>query len=173
MSQIRPEFLNTFLSANLDQLDYDAYDYDQPYAGGRPDLDNLSVVNRGSLPLRRRDAMSAQFSALNLRPLLRDGRKGLFYLSLTGRRDGRAVSRENRFVLMTDLGLIHKTAAGGGGAVYAVSLADGRPRAGFPIRDSMSTCSASAASTAPAKACTSATWSNRGNGAPRISRVCR
>lgn len=129
VSQIRPEFLNTFLSANLDQLDYDAYDYDQPYAGGRPDLDNLSVVNRGSLPLRRRDAMSAQFSALNLRPLLRDGRKGLFYLSLTGRRDGRAVSRENRFVLMTDLGLIHKTAAGGGGAVYAVSLADGRPRA--------------------------------------------
>ncbi len=39
------------------------------------------------------------------------------------------MSRENRFVLMTDLGLIHKTAAGGGGTVYAVSLADGRPRA--------------------------------------------
>lgn len=35
VAQIRPEFLNTFLLANLDQLDYDNYDYDQPYTGSR------------------------------------------------------------------------------------------------------------------------------------------
>ena len=134
VAQIRPEFLNTFLLANLDQLDYDNYDYDQAYTGSRPDLDNLSVISRGSLPLQRRDAMSAQFSALNLRPLLRDGQKGLFYLSLTGRRDADSVGKENRFVLMTDLGLIHKTSAQGGSVVYAVSLADGKPRGNVNVR---------------------------------------
>lgn len=78
--------------------------------------------------------MSAQFSALNLRPLLRDGQKGLFYLSLTGRRDADSVSKENRFVLMTDLGLIHKTSAQGGSVVYAVSLADGKPRGNVNVQ---------------------------------------
>lgn len=48
VAQIRPEFLNTFLLANLDQLDYDNYDYDQPYTGSRPVLTILSVISRGA-----------------------------------------------------------------------------------------------------------------------------
>ena len=77
-----------------------------------PGSDNLSASREvSSLPLQRRDAMSAQFSALNLRPLLRDGQKGLFYLSLTGRRDADSVGKKNRFVLDDGPGPDHKTSA--------------------------------------------------------------
>lgn len=127
--QVRSSFINQFAGMNEG-------DFSSP-ALSETQLNSLSVIGEGELPLTRRNASGPQFSALDLAPLLReraDGRRGLFVLHLTGLRDGEEVSTERRFVLVTDLGLIRKAGADGSGAIYAASLSSGRPASGVAVR---------------------------------------
>lgn len=124
-AQVRPEFINHLISR--------WGGFEDPWQRGL-DMDVVSVVNRGELPLVRRDAETPQFSALDLGPFLSDGRKGLFLLRLFGERDGETVGDDKRFVLVTDLGLIRKRFADGSGRVYVASLSAGKPVAGAEVR---------------------------------------
>ncbi len=120
VAQIRPEFLNHFIATNDGS-------FERPFLYGQL-RDRLSVLTDGEIPLARRDAQSAQFAALDLGAILKNGRKGLFHIVLDGRREGANYARDERFVLVTDLGLIHKKMPTGQSLVYVASLSSGQPR---------------------------------------------
>ena len=82
-AQVRPEFINHLISR--------WGGFEDPWQRGL-DMDVVSVVNRGELPLVRRDAETPQFSALDLGPFLERRPQGLVSAApvrRTRRRDGR------------------------------------------------------------------------------------
>ena len=138
LAQIRPEFINHFVSSNYGS-------FQEPQLENIS-LANLSVITRGNMPLRRQDAQSAQFASINLAPHLTSqlasqsasqlagAQKGLFQITIRGKREDSYRASDSRFVLVTDLGLIHKVAQDGTAVVYVASLAAGKPVRGVNVK---------------------------------------
>lgn len=140
VSQVRPEMLNVFLATNQDILNENTRNHESERLFRNSNFalswsNSLSIIHKGTLPLNRADVAAPQFSTLQLRPLLQNNAKGLFFLYVEGLRDDNTKVMNKRFVMLTDLALIHKQDAGrGAGIAYAVGLSDGKPRADVTIQ---------------------------------------
>ncbi|MDR1659730.1 MAG: alpha-2-macroglobulin family protein, partial [Desulfovibrio sp.] len=98
---------------------------------------SMSDVSRGELRLVRTSSGEPQFSVLDLRPLLQDGggdRRGLMLIRLSGMDGDKELVREERFVLVTDLGLMVKKSAVGERDVFVLSLSGGGPASGVLVQ---------------------------------------
>ena len=94
-------------------------------------FDQYATRSQGVIPLQQGTAGSPQFSTLDLRPFLKEG-KGIFQVSASGfvrnaKGKEESVAGMNRFVLATDLGLMLKKASDGSRSVFVCSLADSNP----------------------------------------------
>lgn len=104
-----------------------------PFSGMYLPLDEMSDSMEGTLFLRRTEPGEPQFSVLDVTPLLKDGR-GLIRLELTGMDGDRMRTATDRFLLVTDMGMLVKKAADGRRDVFLCSLSRGEPVAGAVVR---------------------------------------
>lgn len=111
--------------------------------GPAVDVEPLSESASGSQSMVKGEAGSAQFSVLDVRPLLQytaksagtaGGKRGLMQLSLTGLDGKKIVAQENRFLLVTDLGLMLKKNANGSSEAFVHSLVSGEAVAGAKVQ---------------------------------------
>lgn len=109
--------------------------FSRPLAHTGVPMDAVSASFGGELPLARTGEGKAQFTTLDLGPLLEKttaeqaGEKphGLMRVNLTGYKDGKEKARASRMVLATDLGLLVKRNALGGFDCFVHSLITGKP----------------------------------------------
>lgn len=122
--QIRPEFINSYVPL-LRQAEYDqVYGYQ---------LDPLSIVYEGDLPLGFVNAEKAQFSSLDLAPFVKDNR-GFFHVTVTAQKGDAFVAEDSRFIMLSDLGLIVKADDSEEHIkAYCISLPTGKPVGGATI----------------------------------------
>lgn len=122
--QIRPEFINSYVPL-LRQAEYnEVYGYQ---------LDPLSIVHEGDLPLAFVNAEKAQFSSLDLTPFVK-GNKGFFHVTVTAQKGDVFVAEDSRFIMLSDLGLIVKADDSEEHIkAYVISLPTGKPVGGAAI----------------------------------------
>ena len=104
--------------------------FTEPLAYAGIELDAVSELCGGELPLPASAKGQAQFAALDLSPVLKAEKKdthGLMKVRLTGMKDGESVAFAERMILVTDLGLMLKRTAMGGYEVFVHSFKDGKP----------------------------------------------
>lgn len=104
-----------------------------PFSDTNLPLDELSDSREGVLPLRRTEPGVPQFSVLDVTPFLKGGR-GIMRLTLTGMDGEEVKATTERFLLVTDLGMLVKKAADGRRDVFVCSLSRGTPVAGAVVR---------------------------------------
>ncbi|MDR0467184.1 MAG: hypothetical protein LBH94_07500, partial [Deltaproteobacteria bacterium] len=94
-------------------------------------------VARGELKLANKEPGAAQFTVLDLAPLLKTAQgeptRGILLVGLKGVVDGKEQTDAHRFVLATDLGLVIKKAADGSRDVFVASLSKGQPVTGATV----------------------------------------
>lgn len=124
--QIRPEFISQVAASGrfgLEDMPVDAY----------------STRASGDIALRGGTPGQPQFPVLDLSPFIAGDAKGVMLVQLEGRvkgKDGKpdeTLVRAERFVLLTDLGLVLKRGADGGRTAFVCSLTDGVPLPGVDI----------------------------------------
>ncbi len=122
--QIRPEFINSYVPL-LRQAQYDeVYGYQ---------LDTMSIVHEGDLPLAFVNAEKAQFSSLDLAPYVKND-KGFFHVTVTAQKGDMTVARDERFIMLSDLGLIVKADENQEHVkAYIMSLPTGKPIGGVKV----------------------------------------
>ena len=122
--QIRPEFINSYVPL-LRQAQYDeVYGYQ---------LDSMSIVHEGDLPLVFVNEGKAQFSSLDLSPFVKND-KGFFHVTVTAQKGDVTVASDARFIMLSDLGLIVKADESEEHVkAYLMSLPTGKPIGGAAI----------------------------------------
>lgn len=122
--QIRPEFINSYVPL-LRQAKYDeVYGYQ---------LDSMSIVHEGDLPLAFVNAEKAQFGSLDLAPYVKDN-KGFFHVTVMAQKGDITVASDARFIMLSDLGLIVKADESGEHVkAYLMSLPAGKPVSGAAV----------------------------------------
>ena len=104
-----------------------------PFSGANLPFDQVSDAVEGTLFLERTKPGVPQFSVLDVTPLLKGGR-GLMRLELTGMDGDEVKATAERFLLVTDLGMLVKKGADGRRDVFVCSLSRGEPVAGAVVR---------------------------------------
>lgn len=122
--QIRPEFINSYVPL-LRQAEYDeVYGYQ---------LDPMSIVHEGDLPVAFINAEKAQFTSLDLAPFVKEN-KGFFHVTVTAKKGDTVVGSDSRFIMLSDLGLIVKADESEEHVkAYLISLPTGKPIGGAEI----------------------------------------
>lgn len=96
--------------------------------------EDIAEIDTATIKMAYASPFASQYAAFDFGPYLKDGRKGIFLIGLTGKKDGKTIGRtENRFVLVTDLGLIAKTNADKTRDVFVASFDAGKPVDGVEI----------------------------------------
>ncbi len=121
--------------------------FDNPTGGSGLDFGLLSQdAGSGSLTLPESEPGKAQFAALDLSPLLssatrkgekeddKEDAKGMLQISLSGIKNGKAVCSLERFLVVTDMGLMVKQAKTGELYAYVCTLSNGHPADGVNIK---------------------------------------
>ena len=104
-----------------------------PFSSVNLPLDEVTDSMEGTLSLRRTEPGVPQFSVLDMTPFQKGGH-GLMRLELTGMDGDEVKATAERFLLMTDLGMLVKKAADGRRDVFVCSLSRGEPVAGAVVR---------------------------------------
>lgn len=122
--QIRPEFINSYVPL-LRQADYeDVYGYQ---------LDPMSIVHEGDLPVAFINAEKAQFTSLDLAPFVKEN-KGFFHVTVSAKKGDAVVGSDSRFIMLSDLGLIVKADESEEHIkAFLISLPTGKPIGGAEI----------------------------------------
>ena len=122
--QIRPEFINSYVPL-LRQAEYDeVYGYQ---------LDPMSIVHEGDLPVAFINAEKAQFTSLDLAPFVKNS-KGFFHVTVSAKKGDTVVADDSRFIMLSDLGLIVKADESEEHIkAYLISLVTGKPIGGAEI----------------------------------------
>jgi len=97
----------------------------------------MSDASEGRIDIPKVAPGAPSFPVLDLAPLLLDGpepRHGLMRLTLTGFNGEKEAAKVSRLVLLTDMGLIAKTAADGSRAVFVQQLSSGSPVGAAEVR---------------------------------------
>ena len=108
----------------------------EPLAYAGIGLDAVSDISSGDLPLPAAPEGQAQFTALDLSPVLNGAKSdthGLMKIQLTGMKNGESVAFAERMLLVTDLGLMLKRTALGGYEAFVHSFKDGKPVASAKV----------------------------------------
>ena len=125
--RVKPEFLNLLVNKS-------SYFADPRISGYSIEMEEISDVLEGNIPLGDNDGISPQYSGLDLGALVEKGARGIFQLSLEGFERSSSKVEESRFILLTDLGLIVKKDSKGGRAVFVSAFSTGKPVAGAEVR---------------------------------------
>ena len=122
---MRQEFVN-ILAMNNPGLNWSVF------------ADQFATMEEGAIPLAPGTEGKPQFGVLDLAPLLQAGDKGILQVKLRGmwrNEKGELVPKvlQERFLLVTDLGLVLKQNFSGGYDVFACSLANGEAMEGVTL----------------------------------------
>lgn len=110
--------------------------FDAPLGRTGLEMDVVSSSEEGELPLASAAPGEAQFTALDLGPILKKrgaDESGLMRVQLIGIRNGKEVATASRLVLATDLGLMVKRASLGVYTCFVHSLSGGNPVEGAAV----------------------------------------
>ncbi|GEM_PF-263143 len=92
------------------------------------DEDDIAQIDTKTIKMAYASPYESQYAALDFAPYLKDGKKGIFLLGITGRNDGKITGKtQQRFVMVSDLGLMVKTGADGARHVFVASFSGGEP----------------------------------------------
>ena len=100
-------------------------------------FETISEATEGRMEIAKTAPGEPSFPVLDLAPLLLDGAKqhqGLMRLRLMGYNGEKLVTETERLVLVTDMGLVVKTAADGSRTVFVQQLSSGKPVGGAEVR---------------------------------------
>ncbi len=121
IAHIRPEALQQFISQTRGDIKNPSFEYHF----GKEDI---ARIDSKDLPMSYTSPQVSQYTAFDFSPYLKDGQKGLFLVSIQGYKDKKAVGdAANRFVLVSDLGLLVKQNAYTGRDVFLMSFSSGLP----------------------------------------------
>lgn len=134
--RVRPEYVNILISKSrsyaLSETDLN-YDYgSRSSSTSFPDISERFVkeISTGS-----KDGQSPDYTSIDLSPMLKDGAKGIFYITLGDPdNDAQYDKYDERFLLVTDLGINVKLAADGSRDVFISSLFSGKPCASVTVQ---------------------------------------
>ena len=123
--RVRPDYLNLLVngSYSLDSRRYSAVEFNE-----------ISDSLEGSIVVNNSEDIAPQFSTLDLGPWMEKGTRGIFSITMRGKANGETQESAERFVLLTDLGLIVKKDDKNNRTVFVSSLAEGTPIAGAEVR---------------------------------------
>ncbi|MDR2051216.1 MAG: hypothetical protein LBQ63_05540 [Deltaproteobacteria bacterium] len=126
--RVRPQFVNFLITQTYGVLADPEFKWESSI-----DLQDLSESLKLSYRPKNTQGNEPDYHALDLTPLLAGGGKGIFRLELKGSVNNSAEAEDNRFLLLTDLGLNVKLAADGKRDVFVSSFARGVPLAGVKV----------------------------------------
>ncbi len=90
--------------------------------------EDIAELDSKELPMNFKSPQDSQYAAFDFAPYMKDGRKGLFLLNIQGTREGKILgAAEQRFVLVTDMGLLIKRNRDGARHAFLMSFATGVP----------------------------------------------
>ena len=129
VAQVLPQFLSHLVTQTRGDFAspyFKSYSFDQK---------NIAEIANEELSLFREDDKAAQFTSFDFAPYLKEGKKGLFFIRIFGTRGKNTqVARDQRFILVTDLGFLVKRNAQGTREVFVQSISTGQPVGGAEVR---------------------------------------
>lgn len=91
------------------------------------DKEDVARIDSKDVPMNYRSPHESQYASFDFSPYLKDGEKGLFLLDIRGYRENNPAGQaQQRFVLVTDMGLLVKQGGNGSRDVYLVSFTNGK-----------------------------------------------
>ncbi|MDR2891904.1 MAG: hypothetical protein LBV80_02305 [Deltaproteobacteria bacterium] len=141
--RLRPEYLNLLVtqatgSAGLGDLNFESTYYDEKTL----EFADISERIRSQYKTRSSDGYQPDYSSIDLSPLLGGGTgsgvgavaRGIFRIELSGFKGDTLKTADNRFILVTDLGMTIKQSATGEREVFIGSFANGGPVSGARVQ---------------------------------------
>jgi hypothetical protein len=128
VAQILPEALQHFISQTKGDIRNPSFKH------WAFDKDDIARIDTKDVKMVYADPYTSQYASFDFTPYLKDGRKGIFLLNIQGLWDGKSVgSIAQRFVLVTDMGLLVKQNADHSRDVFLTSFQTGLPVKGANI----------------------------------------
>jgi uncharacterized protein YfaS (alpha-2-macroglobulin family) len=128
IAHIRTEALQHFISQTSGDITSPSF---QNWNFSKEDI---AQIDTKDVPMNYKSPQESQYTAFDFSSYLQDGKKGLFLLDIQGYRNDKVTGeRQQRFVLVTDMGLLVKQAENQTRDVYLVSFTSGLPVSGADI----------------------------------------
>ncbi|MCB1563301.1 MAG: alpha-2-macroglobulin family protein [Alphaproteobacteria bacterium] len=128
VAQILPEALSHFIAQTEGDIRTPSF------KNWRFDKEDIARIDEKDIKMAYADPYASQYAAFDFAPYLKDDRKGIFLLNIQGFKDNEAIgSAEQRFVLVTDMGLLVKQNADKSRDVFLTSFRSGTPVKGADI----------------------------------------
>ncbi|NCC20911.1 MAG: hypothetical protein EOM26_00445 [Alphaproteobacteria bacterium] len=128
VAHILPQALQHFISQTSGDIESPSF------TNWRFGAQDIAEIDTASIPMAYEGPSASQFAAFDFAPYLKDDRKGLFLLTIRGYRDGKtAGATRQRFVLVSDMGLIVKESGNGTRDAYLASFTTGKPVKGAEL----------------------------------------
>ena len=128
IAHIRPEALQHFISQTSGDIKSPSFH------NWQFQKENIAKVDSKDIPMNFETPQKSQYAALDFAPYLKDGQKGLFLLNISGfYKDDNAGMAQQRFVLVTDMGLLVKQNADKSRDVFLASFSSGKPVSGASL----------------------------------------
>ena len=131
ISRIFPDMLNLFISQNFYNTDYkndnnDSNYYYNPYKN----ISDEDISEIFTKKIRVKESSKISYSSINLDEYIKNGKLGLFNIRINDYNGG---ASNERFVLISDIGIIYKKDVEGNIKVFTVSIAKGEPISGAKV----------------------------------------
>lgn len=128
VAHIRTEALQHFISQTEGDIRSPAF------RGWTFEKEDMAQLDIKDLPMNYQTPQDSQYATFDFAPYLKDGRKGLFLLNVQGYlKDEPAGYAEQRFVLVTNMGLLVKQGSDGSREIFLVSFTTGQPVDGAAV----------------------------------------
>ena len=122
IAQILPEALSHFISQTEGDI------RNPSFRDWKFNKNDIAHIDEKDVRMAYVDPYSSQYAAFGFAPYLKNDRKGIFLLNIKGFKDDKPVgSAEQRFVLVTDIGLLVKKNADQSHDVFLTSFRSGTP----------------------------------------------
>ena len=96
--------------------------------------EDVAELDSKDVPMNLKSPEESQYAAFDFSPYIKDGRKGLFLLNIQGYREDKVIGNaEQRFVLVTDMGLLVKQSRDETRDAYLMSFTTGQPVEGAKL----------------------------------------
>lgn len=122
IAQILPEALPHFISQTEGDI------RNPSFRDWKFNKNDIAHIDEKDVKMAYVDPYASQYAAFDFAPYLKNDRKGIFLLNIKGFKDDKAIgSAEQRFVLVTDIGLLVKKNADQSHDVFLTSFSSGSP----------------------------------------------
>lgn len=131
ISRIFPDRLNLFISQNFYNTDYEnANDDNNYYYNSHKRLSDEDIAEIFTKKIKVEKSSKISYSSINLDEYIKNGKLGLFNIRINDYNSG---ASNERFVLISDIGIIYKKDVDGNIKVFTVSMTAGTPISGAKI----------------------------------------